>query len=128
MPTWRPCSSTKTMPEKFASTPSPALCTVTPFTVTAAPVLLARVKVVNGTRDVPPGAKELAGCAAPITVMPGPVGTTGPGVVPGVVGVVATVQRLFAFARVSGPQYPAVGETPFAAWNVATAALVREPK
>src|SRR3989344_8585976 len=61
--------------------------------------------------------------------MPGPVGTTGGGVVPGGVttgGVAA--QRLFAFAREIGPQYPAVGEVPYFCWNLDTAARVSPPK
>jgi len=85
-----------------------------PFTVTAALVLLVRVNVVNGTRDVPPGAKEFAGCAPAATVMPGPVGTTTvvpPVVVPPVVVPVAVLTD----ARVNGPKYPTAGEILFAA-------------
>jgi len=58
------------------------------------------------------------------TRRPMPTGTTGPG--PGVTG--PAVQRLFAFPRVRGPQYPAVGEMLFAAWNFDTAARVSPPK
>src|SRR3989344_2508605 len=128
MPIWSPSSSSNTTSLTEESVAGPCRSTVTELTIMPPSADAVRVILVAGIREAFTGANESPGWLAAETVRPVPVGTGGGGVPGGGGGVGAPATSVSYLARLRGPKYPAVGETPFAACHLETAAWVREPK
>jgi len=117
--------------EMELSDKTPCFLNFKPFTVTApdTPAVSDIPSISTRAADVVPEMSDPAEglLAAIATFNPvagagtdGPEGTDGPPVTGPIIDATAD--------RVMGPKYPAAGEIPFAAWNLANAARVNEPK
>src|SRR3989338_7943179 len=128
MPIWSPSSPSNTTPLIEESVAGPCRSTVTELTIMSPSADAVRVILVAGMREAFIGANESPGWLAAETVKPLPVGAGGGGVPGGTGGVGAPATRELYLPRLIEPKYPAVGETPFAACHLETAARVRDPK